>query len=63
MAEKIKDTMQFLQGVKKEFSRVVWPTRSELIGSTLVVIFLMVFFAVYLGVIDFLFSTIAMRVF
>lgn len=63
MVEKIQDAMQFMQGVRKEFSRVVWPTKSELIGSTLVVIFLMVFFAVYLGVVDFFFSTMAIRFF
>lgn len=63
MVEKFNDGIQFLRGVKREFSKVVWPTRSELIGSTLVVLLLVVFFAVYVGAIDFLLSSLATRVF
>lgn len=49
----MKNVMQFLDGVKREFSKVVWPKRKELIGSTLVVLFLVSAFAVYLGAVDF----------
>jgi preprotein translocase subunit SecE len=63
MVEKFNDGIQFLRGVQREFTKVIWPTRSDLIGSTTVVLILVVFFAVYLGVVDFLLSTLAARVF
>jgi len=63
MVEKFNDGMQFLRGVQKEFSKVVWPTRSDLIGSTSIVLLLVVFFAVYIGLMDFLLSGLAARVF
>lgn len=63
MVEKINDGMQFLRGVRKEFSKVVWPTKSDLIGSTTIVLLLVVFFAVYVGLVDFLLSSLATRVF
>lgn len=63
MVEKFNDGMQFLRGVQREFSKVVWPTRSDLIGSTVIVLLLVVFFAVYVGLVDFLLSGLAARVF
>ena len=63
MVKIISDGMQFLRGVKVEFSKVEWPSRKDLIGSTLVVLLLVVFFAIYLGVVDFVLSTLAARVF
>ena len=63
MVEKFNDGIQFLRGVRKEFSKVVWPTRSDLISSTTVVLLLVVFFAVYVGLVDFLLSSLAARVF
>jgi preprotein translocase subunit SecE len=49
----MKNVMQFLDGVKREFAKVVWPKKKELIGSTLVILFLVFAFAVYLGSVDF----------
>jgi len=43
---------QFLHGVRVELSKVVWPSKQEFIGSTVVVLFLVFVFAVYLGVLD-----------
>ena len=63
MVKIFNDGLDFLVGVQKEFSKVVWPTRSELIGTTIVVLVLMVFFAIYLGAVDFLLSTLAARIF
>lgn len=63
MVEKFNDGIQFLRGVQKEFSKVVWPTRDDLMGSTTIVLLLVVFFAVYVGLIDFLLSGLAARVF
>lgn len=63
MVEKFKSTIQFLSDVNREFSRVVWPSKSELIGATVVVLMLMVFFAIYLGLVDFMFARLAARIF
>jgi preprotein translocase subunit SecE len=63
MVEKIKSIFQFLSGVNREFSRVTWPSRSELIGSTIVVLVLVVFFSLYLGFIDFVLAQLAARIF
>ena len=55
--------MQFFGGVQEEFSRVVWPTKVELVGTTIIVLFLVLFIAVYIGVIDFILKACAARVF
>lgn len=48
----MNEILQFLHEVKLEFSRVVWPKTNEFIGSTVVVLFLVLIFALYLGVVD-----------
>ena len=63
MVEKIKGIFQFLSDVNREFSKVLWPSRSELIGSTVVVLVLVVFFSLYLGLVDFIFAQLAARIF
>jgi preprotein translocase subunit SecE len=42
-------TVQFLQDVRAEMNRVVWPERKMVIASTLVVVFVMVVTALYLA--------------
>lgn len=54
---------QFLSEVRLEFSKIVWPKFDELVGSVLVVLFLVVIFAIYLGFIDFVFYSIAQYIF
>ncbi len=63
MVQKLKSLLQFLGGVNLEFSKVVWPTRQELIGATIVVLILVLFFSVYLGLVDYMFAQLAKRVF
>ncbi len=63
MVEKIKSVFQFLSGVNREFSKVVWPSRSELTGSTVVVLVLVLFFSLYLGIVDFVLAQLAARIF
>ena len=46
----------FLHEVYAELRKVVWPKRNELIGSTIIVCMLAIFFALYLGVLDLGFS-------
>jgi preprotein translocase subunit SecE len=59
----IKDAFKFFDGVRKEFSKVIWPSKKELIGATTVVLVLVAFFAVYLGALDFTFRTLAGKIF
>ena len=48
----IKNAVQFIKEVRIELSKVEWPNFNEFVGSTLVVLFLVCFFAIYLGVVD-----------
>lgn len=43
---------QFISEVKIELTKVSWPTRKEVMGSTIVILVLTVFLAVYIGLID-----------
>ncbi len=61
--EMIKDLIHFFNGVQEEFSRVVWPVKAELFGTTIVVLLLVVFFAVYVGAIDFMLNMVAAKIF
>ena len=49
MLEKVK---KFLREVKAEMAKVTWPSWIELKGSTILVIIVSVFFAVYIGAVD-----------
>lgn len=53
MFEKIKN---FFKEVKVELKKVVFPSREEVIGSTKVVVVLVLIIAVFLGMIDFILS-------
>jgi preprotein translocase subunit SecE len=47
------DTMlQFLREVKIELKKVTWPSRKQTIGSTVVVIILVIIISLFLGVVD-----------
>ncbi len=54
-------TVDFLREVKTELSKVSWPSRNELIGSTTVVIIITLILAAFTGVIDFILSIILSR--
>jgi len=58
MYERLVD---FLREVKTELSKVSWPSRNELIGSTTVVIVITLILAAFTGVIDFILSIILSR--
>lgn len=53
---KIKSTIdksvQFLREVKIELKKVVWPSRKQTIGSTVVVLILVMIISLFLGVVD-----------
>jgi preprotein translocase subunit SecE len=48
----MKDVIQFLNEVRLELSKVVWPKVDEWIGSTIVVLILVLVFALYLKAVD-----------
>lgn len=55
--------IQFLREVKVELKKVTWPTRKQTLGSTLVVIVLVLLISTFLGLVDFALSTIVRAVF
>ncbi len=48
----INSTVQFLREVKIELKKVAWPSRKQTIGSTVVVIALIILISLFLGSID-----------
>jgi preprotein translocase subunit SecE len=45
--------IQFLREVRTELGKVVWPTWNELVGSTIIVLIIVVAFSLYLGAVDY----------
>jgi preprotein translocase subunit SecE len=44
--------VQYLRDVRRELKRVVWPTRNEVINSSLVVMVTLAFFVLFTFVVD-----------
>jgi preprotein translocase SecE subunit len=43
---------QFLKEVRAEMARVEWPKPEEWIGATIITLLLVLFFTIYLGLVD-----------
>jgi preprotein translocase subunit SecE len=56
MAQFVENTTKFLKEVRTEMAKVTWPTWKELKGSTVLVIIVSTFFAVYIAVLDLILS-------
>ena len=56
-----KTVRSFLRESKAELKKVAWPTRKQVWYSTLVVVMLTAVVGVYLGVVDFLLTTVLRR--
>ena len=52
IAGPLQKPLQFLREVKVELNKVTWPTRKQTIGSTVVVIILVMIISLFLGVVD-----------
>jgi preprotein translocase subunit SecE len=52
MGETFQKIREFFRDVMLEFRRVTWPSRSELVNSTSVVIVVTVVLAMFLGIVD-----------
>lgn len=50
--ESMVKVMQFLREVKVELRKVTWPSRKQTVGSTVVVIVLVIIVSLFLGVVD-----------
>ena len=48
----LERVLQFLREVKIELKKVTWPSRKQTVGSTVVVIILVVIISLFLGVVD-----------
>ena len=48
----VDNIIQFLREVKVELKKVTWPSRKQTIGSTVVVIILVLIVSLFLGVVD-----------
>ncbi len=48
----LQKSMQFLREVKIELKKVTWPTRKQTMGSTVVVVVLVMIFSLFLGLVD-----------
>ncbi|MDI6840184.1 MAG: preprotein translocase subunit SecE [bacterium] len=59
MMDRIK---KFFYEMRIELSRVAWPKRKELWGSTLVVIVISLLLAIFIGFMDILFSHVVGRI-
>ena len=44
---------QYFRDVRAEMGRVVWPTRSEVLNSSVVVVTALVFFIVFIAIVDY----------
>ena len=53
----------FLQAVRGEMKKVTWPTRPEIVRSTIIVLVTIVIFAAVIGVMDTVLYQLIMRVF
>ena len=56
MREYVTRMTSFLQDVQAETKKVTWPSRRDVVGSTLVVIVAVFIVAGFLGIIDFVLS-------
>jgi preprotein translocase subunit SecE len=56
MREYVTRVTTFLQDVQAETKKVTWPSRRDVMGSTLVVIVAVFIIAGFLGIIDFVLS-------
>jgi preprotein translocase subunit SecE len=56
MREYVEQVTNFLQDVHAETKKVTWPSRKDIMGSTMVVVVAVFVIAGYLGIIDFVLS-------
>jgi len=50
--------LNFFREVRGEFRRVTWPSRTEVIGLTVLVLLIIVMLSIYVGLWDFIFQSL-----
>lgn len=63
MGAEMNEVVKFFSEVRLELSRVVWPKFDDFVGSTVVVMIIVIAFALYLGALDFGFTHLARFIF
>jgi preprotein translocase subunit SecE len=59
----MREVVQFLSQVRVELEKVVWPSLNDWIGSTIVVLFLIALFSIYIFFVDNVLSQLARWIF
>lgn len=54
--------LSYLDEVKAEMVRVVWPTRKQVVELTILVIFISIIVGVYVGSLDFVFTNVLNKI-
>ncbi len=57
----MKNIGTFFKEVKVELSKIVWPTREEFIGATIVALIIILAFTLFLSVINYVFHVGAQK--
>ncbi len=60
--EFLRRTQEFIREVVAEFRKVTWPSRQELINSTVVVITVTVVVSLFLGLVDVVLARVVERI-
>ena len=58
----MKNVGTFFKEVKVELSKIVWPTRDEFVGATIVALVVILAFTLFLGVVNYLFRIGAQKI-
>ncbi|MBP6869500.1 preprotein translocase subunit SecE [Candidatus Babeliales bacterium] len=58
----MKNIGMFLQEVKVELSKIVWPTREEFVGATIVALIVILAFTLFLSVVNYVFHVGAQNI-
>lgn len=58
----MKNIGMFLQEVKVELSKIVWPTKQEFVGATIVALIVILAFTLFLSVVNYVFHVGAQNV-
>ncbi len=53
---------RYLKGARSELGKVVWPSRPEIVQSTIVVLATVAFFSLFIGGLDLIFSAVVKQV-
>lgn len=58
----MKKITDYLKGVIAELKKVKWPTRNEAVRLTIIVIILVAIFAIFIGILDVIFTFVLQKI-